>query len=275
MSLVNSVLPAVASLTALGTAFGAFLGVAARAFKIDGLDERIAAIEAILPGANCGACGVSGCSAFAQAVVEGTVPSNGCVVGGDPVAKLIADILGSAAQPIERRTAVVKCQGSCDHTVPKYTYIGYPDCTAAYSLSGGTKRCTQACLGLGTCVHACQFNAIRLIDGVAVVDRASCTACGECTKVCPKGIIAMHRYTCDIDVLCSNKNEGKKVREVCNVGCIGCGMCMEACKVRAIKMFEYLAVIDTEVCINCYACVQKCPTKSIARLHDSKRLSSE
>lgn len=36
-------------------------------------DERIDVIESLLPGVNCGACGMPGCRAFAEGVVKGEV----------------------------------------------------------------------------------------------------------------------------------------------------------------------------------------------------------
>lgn len=60
----------------------------------------------------------------------------------------------------------------------------------AVTLPGkGIKACQQGCLGYGSCVAACQFDAIHVVDGVAVVYRSKCVACGKCAEKCPAKII--------------------------------------------------------------------------------------
>ncbi|MFW6119596.1 MAG: RnfABCDGE type electron transport complex subunit B [Petrotogales bacterium] len=67
-------------LAALGLVSGSFLAFAAEKFKVKA-DPREKLVEAALPGANCGACGFPGCSAFAKAVVKGEVNPEGCIPG--------------------------------------------------------------------------------------------------------------------------------------------------------------------------------------------------
>ena len=40
--------------------------------------------------------------------------------------------------------------------------------------NGGPKACTFGCLGEGSCVAACPFDAIHIQDGIAVVDKDAC-----------------------------------------------------------------------------------------------------
>ena len=54
---------------AIGLIFGCLLAFAAIVFEVK-KDEREELIISELPGANCGACGYAGCSAYAAAVVE-------------------------------------------------------------------------------------------------------------------------------------------------------------------------------------------------------------
>ncbi|MFR3079706.1 MAG: 4Fe-4S binding protein [Intestinimonas butyriciproducens] len=50
--------------------------------------------------------------------------------------------------------------------------------------------CANACIGCGLCVKECKFDAIHVVDNVAVIDYAKCKNCKVCTKVCPKDAIA-------------------------------------------------------------------------------------
>ena len=101
-------------------------------------DERALAIRDVLPGANCGACGYSGCDAYAKALSEGKAEkTNLCVPGGDGTASEIADILGVAAEDVVEKVAYVSCNGSCLPEERKYKYDGPQSCKAAnMSFSG-------------------------------------------------------------------------------------------------------------------------------------------
>ncbi len=65
------VLIAVAILAGLGLIFGLGLAIAAKVLYVK-VDTRIEDITAILPNANCGACGYPGCAGFAEAIVSQT-----------------------------------------------------------------------------------------------------------------------------------------------------------------------------------------------------------
>ncbi|MBU2437961.1 MAG: electron transporter RnfB, partial [Acidobacteria bacterium] len=65
----------------LGLLFSVGLAVAYQKLKVD-VDPKIEKVSEALPQANCGACGFSGCAAFAEAVVAGKAEASGCPVGG-------------------------------------------------------------------------------------------------------------------------------------------------------------------------------------------------
>ena len=52
----------------------------------------------------------------------------------------------------------------------------------------------RANFGFGSCVAACQFDAIHVVNGVAVVDKEKCVACGKCVEECPNHLIEMVPY---------------------------------------------------------------------------------
>lgn len=137
------------------------------------------------------------------------------------------------------------------------------DCRAQNMLAGGSKSCSYGCLGYGTCKDVCEFDAIQIIDGIAVIDKDKCTACKKCISVCPKGIIELIPYEQEIIVKCKSRDLGKIVRNNCSIGCIGCGICAKNCPQEAIKLENNLAKVDYEKCINCGICAEKCPTKAI------------
>ena len=66
-------------------------------FKVEE-DPRIALVQAVLPGANCGGCGFAGCRNFAEACVKaGSTDGLACPVGGDPTMDEVKKILVPAA----------------------------------------------------------------------------------------------------------------------------------------------------------------------------------
>jgi len=53
----------------------------------------------------------------------------------------------------------------------------------------GGKACSYGCMGFGSCVKVCEFDSIHIVDGIALVDREKCVACGKCVEACPKKLI--------------------------------------------------------------------------------------
>lgn len=247
----------------VGIFMGLFLGVAGIKFKVE-VDEKEEAVLAALPGNNCGGCGYAGCSGLAAAIAKGEAPVNACPVGGEAVGAKIAAIMGVEAESSERKVAFVHCQGDCDKTHNDYVYCGSEDCRMmSFVPGGGPKSCNSGCLGYGTCVKACPFDAIHVVNGIAVVDKEKCKACGKCIAVCPKHLISLIPYSAKQVVACSSTDKGPVTMKACDTGCIGCSLCVKNCPQQAVKVENFHAVIDHEKCVGCGICQEKCPKKSI------------
>ena len=246
-----------------GLFIGVFLGVAGKKFAVE-VDEREEAILGVLPGNNCGGCGYPGCSGLAAAIAKGEAPVDQCPVGGAPVAAKIGAIMGQEVKETARQVAFVKCAGTCDKTTVKYEYTGVEDCEMMAFIPGsGAKNCTYGCMGFGSCVKACPFDAIHVVDGIAVVDKEACKACGKCIAACPKHLIELIPYEQKTFVRCNSNAKGKVQLTICQAGCIGCRLCEKNCEAGAITVTNFLAHIDADKCTECGVCVEKCPRKII------------
>ena len=261
--MVTGIIIAAAVVGILGILIGIFLGIASEKFKVE-VDEKEILVRNELPGNNCGGCGYAGCDALAKAIAAGQAEVGACPVGGASTAEKIGAIMGVAGGTAEKKVAFVKCKGTCDKTKVQYNYYGVDDCKKVSVVPGaGEKACTYGCMGYGSCVKACAFDAIHVVDGVAVVDKEKCVACGKCVSSCPNHLIELVPYKAEHLVQCSSHDKGKDVKSVCESGCIGCTLCTKQCEFDAIHMENNLAVIDYEQCTNCGECAEKCPVKVI------------
>lgn len=212
----------------LGIAIGTVLVIASKAFYVYE-DPTVVAIDEVLPGANCGGCGFPGCNANAQAIVNGLSGVNSCVAAGSEVAIAIAEIMGVSVSDKEPEFAGPGCTYGTAAADLNYIYHGVRDCRAAVMLMGGMKVCRIGCLGLGTCVTACQFGALSIgADGLPKVNQEKCTGCGACEKICPKNIIRLTSVTRRI------------IREYTMEDCVT--PCQRACP-SGINVKEYIRLI--------------------------------
>lgn len=257
-----SILIPIIILGALGVIFGIGLGIASKKLIVK-IDPKLEKIINLLPGSNCGACGQAGCLGFAEQLLSGKSKIDSCKSSGDEIKKKIAQILGQELVIDIKKTAVLHCKAGI--TVKNnFVYLGRRDCRSANLVLGGQKACAFGCLGLGTCVASCPFNAIKMSEqGFPIVDRSRCRACNKCVMACPKKLFSLDPESTPVYIGCSSRDTGPDTRANCPCGCIACGICQKTCRFYAIKIIDNLAVIDYNKCTSCGECVKACPMKCI------------
>ena len=270
------ILIAVGILAGLGLIFGLVLAAASKLFYVE-TDPRLDQLNECLPGANCGGCGYAGCGAYAEAVLKGEAEIGECASGGKECTNAMAAIMGVQVEAKKRKVALVRCSGY--HRVDesgkelgskkKGEYEGIKDCLSATKVGGnGPISCKYGCLGFGSCVKACKYDAIKIVDGCAVVDREKCVGCKACAKACPRKVITFVDYDKNVCVPCNSRAKGAVTVRGCSQGCIGCSLCVKICPEQAISIENNLATIDYEKCQNCGLCATVCPKKLIRVLEE-------
>ncbi len=234
-------------------------------------DPRIDKTEALLPGANCGACGKAGCHDFAAACVKADAKSFAnlyCPVGGAGVMEKIAALLGFTAAKKEPTVAVLRCQGTCENAPEKINYVGIKSCRLANRTFIGRTGCPTGCLRFGDCVSVCKFDALHIDEklGIPVVDESKCTSCGACVNMCPRRLFEIRPKGANgnrVYVACRNTQKGATARKNCKAACIGC---MKCAKINPeIKVENNLSYIPSSVSADEFGAelVKNCPTGAI------------
>lgn len=260
---ITSVLIATVIVCGTGIVIGILLSIAGEKFAVE-IDEKEVSVRECLPGSNCGGCGYPGCDGLAAAIAKGEAPVNSCPVGGKTAAAAIGNIMGVNVEDSVKMAAYVKCAGTCDKAKDNYEYVGPKDCKLAMNNpGGGAKSCTYGCTGYGNCKKVCPFDAIDIIDGVAVVNPDKCKACGKCITECPRHLIELVPADAACHVRCNSRDKGIEVKKACDAGCIGCSLCARNCPSEAVTVENNLAHIDQEKCTHCGICKDKCPVKII------------
>lgn len=269
----NIILTDFLTLTAIALTAALILYFVSQKFKVDE-DPRIADIEAMLPQANCGACGRAGCHDFAVACTKCTPQGFAklyCPVGGQKVMNKVAAYLDMEAAVKEDTVAVLRCNGSCQNAPAKIDYNGVQFCRIANTISSGQSGCPDGCLRLGDCVKVCKFGALSLNPqtGLPQVDADKCTSCGACVNICPRHLFEIRPKGLNnerVYVACRNRQKGVVARKNCSAACIGCMKCAKICP--EIKIEDNLSYIPTDVNAAQFGAklAETCPTGAIVHI---------
>ena len=243
---MEQVLIAIAAMGSMGLVFGIVLSLLNRKLYVEE-DPRVKEVLDILPGINCGACGFSGCRAYAKAAVAKKDLMGGCRPGGEQVNRMLAGILGVEVKPDSPLKVIVLCGAKYGEKKISVDYKGPKTCNAANQTSANID-CKYGCLGFGDCTQVCPVNALSLDNGKVIVDYNLCAGCGKCVEVCPRNILELveikgeHIYT----VACRNPEDALSTKKVCSIGCIGCTLCTKVIKDSPFYMEEKVSRIDYE-----------------------------
>ncbi|HET9636978.1 MAG TPA: RnfABCDGE type electron transport complex subunit B [Gemmatimonadaceae bacterium] len=261
------ILQAILILGGVGLVFGVFIALANKRLWV-WEDPRIDIIAQMLPNANCGACGLPGCRAFAEQAVAGKVQPAQCTVSGQAAREQIADYLGVDAGESVRNVARLLCGGGRDVTAYQAEYRGLSTCAAAAAVAGGGKACAWGCLGLADCERVCEFDAIQMsATGLPIVDIDKCTACGDCVEACPKSLFELRPVNANLLVQCRNLIAGDDVLEQCKVACTACGKCVQDAAAGLISVATGVAVLNYQQIASAEPrATERCPTGAIVWL---------
>jgi len=262
---------AAALMGGLGVILGIVLAIADKKLYV-WEDPRIDQVEALLPLANCGACGCAGCHAFAEKAVKGEIAPGKCTVNSAEGVAAVAALLKVAAGSEEKRVARLACAGGAHVARQKAQYAGLSSCRAAALVNGGGKGCSWGCLGLADCARVCDFNAIHMdAHGLPVVTESLCTACGDCVEVCPKTLFSLHVVSHRLWVACRSLLNGDVAEAECEVACTACGRCVADAPAGLIDIINNLAVVNySKNALANRTPIERCPTGAIVWIDEKQ-----
>lgn len=239
------------------------------------VDEKIKKIIQILPGGDCGGyggCKLESCYQCAKAIAKGASVDL-CPACSEADVAAIALIMGVPPVSVVDKVAFIRCSGDA---AGKKRLGGCSSCEEAVKKGFLKDECRYGCLGIGSCIERCKFDAMSLVDGSVKIDKDKCNGCSACLGVCPQELITMVPREATNFIPCASKDDEETTRKICGSGCIGCGDCEEACPQNAISIVDNCAVIDYDKCVGCVACTVTCRKKIIVdEIHELTKIKDK
>ena len=141
--------------------------------------------------------GIRDCVAALKVAGGPTQCAYGCLGFGNCVSACQFDALhindrGVAEVDKEKCTNCGACREACPRNlIVEVPYKSKVFVNCANKDKGPTvaKVCANSCIACGICEKTCRFDAIHVVDNVAVVDYDKCKNCTMCAKACPRNAI--------------------------------------------------------------------------------------
>ena len=99
---------------------------------------------------------------------------------------------GAAVVDPDKCTACMACANAC----PRHLITSVPvskkvhvACANQDKGKAAMSVCANSCIGCGMCQRTCKFDAIHVVNNVAVIDYTKCKGCTMCAKACPRNAI--------------------------------------------------------------------------------------
>jgi electron transport complex protein RnfB len=177
---------AAALMGGIGVILAVVLAIADKKFYV-WEDPRIDEVEAMLPLANCGACGCPGCRAFAEKAVNGEIAPGKCTVNSPAGIVKIAQYLKVDAGTQEKRVARLACAGGRHVARQKANYEGLESCRAAALVSVAARAAAGDVSGLPTARASANFRRSGWMPtGCPLLPRANAQRAAIALKYVPK-----------------------------------------------------------------------------------------
>lgn len=144
-------------------------------------------------------------------LVAGNGPSacpDGCLGFGTCVTVCkfgaIAVVDGVARVDAEKCTGCMQCVAVCPRRVIVPVSRNADIVVACSNRERGARTrevCGIGCIGCHLCERLCEFDAIHVVENLAVIDYEKCVSCGQCAAVCPRRLISDSNLRTDMDVV--------------------------------------------------------------------------
>ena len=116
----------------------------------------------------------------------------------------IAVVDGVARVDAEKCTGCMQCVAVCPRRVIVPVSRNADIVVACSNRERGARTrevCGIGCIGCHLCERLCEFDAIHVVENLAVIDYEKCVSCGQCAAVCPRRLISDSNLRTDMDVV--------------------------------------------------------------------------
>ncbi len=122
--------------------------------------------------------------------------TSGCLGLGDCASVCPVDAISMERGIPEIDEEICISCGKCEKECPRQIIELRPSTDFVHVRCGNREKgkaaktaCPSACIACKKCEKECPFDAIHVIDNLAVIDYEKCKNCGKCVKVCPMNVI--------------------------------------------------------------------------------------